>query len=273
LVERPSPQLILEYIPLGNLEDLQAITEQESLAVLCQSLDALDCVHDQGIVHRDIKPENILILTRDPLHIKLSDFGLSKATTSLKTFCGTLFYAAPEIYEKSLRSRGTYTSAVDIWSLGGVVFKKAYGFPDFHQRYAGLQWCSKIIERLNDRDSDPLIDFLSTAMLIIDPKRRYSTRDCWVQAVELSGWFESRSPTPTQVSYTLDQHRSYSAEEQQVVELVGTSQVTVNHYLISYGTEEQEVEDQQSLANASDEVSTQRIISRKLGLVVQDRQE
>jgi serine/threonine protein kinase len=251
LIETPSPQLILEYIPLGNLKDLQAITAEESLAVLCQSLDALDCVHDQGIVHRDIKPENILVETRDPLHIKLSDFGLSKATSSLKSFCGTHLYAAPEIYEKHCGSY--YTSAVDIWSLGVVIFKCAYGLPDCHRRDVGLSWCNKIIERLNDWDSDPLIDFLSTAMLIIDPKWRHSARNCWVQALELSGWFESRSPTPTQVSYTLDKH---SAKERHVVEVIGISQATVDSCLISHSTEEQEVEDQRSLANTSNEVST-----------------
>jgi hypothetical protein len=53
----------------------------------------------------------------------------------------------------------------------------------------------------------------------------------------------------------LDQYQSSSAEEQEAVEVIGTSQATVNHYLISYDTEDQEIEDQQSLANTSNEVS------------------
>ncbi|PQE09037.1 CAMK family kinase protein [Rutstroemia sp. NJR-2017a BBW] len=87
--------------------------DQESLTILCQSLDALNSVHEDGTVHRDIKPENILVHSRIPLHIKLSVFGLSKVTADLQTFCGTHLYAAPEIYTTP---RGTYyTNACDIW--------------------------------------------------------------------------------------------------------------------------------------------------------------
>ncbi|KAF2744334.1 kinase-like protein, partial [Sporormia fimetaria CBS 119925] len=78
------------------------------------------------IVHRDIKPENILVLSRSPFHIKLSDFGLAKAGSYLETRCGTLVYTAPEIAQYCRpNSAGSprYTCAVDIWSLGVVVFQ------------------------------------------------------------------------------------------------------------------------------------------------------
>ena len=245
-IERPSPQLILEYLPLGNLQSLHAqrpITDQESLAILCQNLDALTSVHEQGIVHRDIKPENILVQSRDPLHIKLSEFGLSKATADLQMFCGTLLYAAPEIYQNP---RVTYyTNVVDFWSLGVVVFQYAYGLPDFHNGNGGLYWCKKIISQLTDWDPDILLDFLSNAMLTIKPERRLSAKDCWVQALQLSVPSENRCPTPTQASYNLDQHQfSHKAEEQRAVgEVIGSTQTTIDHYLIDYNTEEQVVED------------------------------
>ena len=74
---------------------------------LCQSVahqmcQALEYLHHANITHRDIKPDNILIKSRDPLVVKLTDFGLSKVITNedsfLKTFCGTLLYCAPEVY-------------------------------------------------------------------------------------------------------------------------------------------------------------------------------
>lgn len=85
VLEMPSPRLILEYLPLGNLDDQnrkQRISEYENLRILRQGLNALNCLHEEGIVHRDIKPENILVQSRDrfSFHIKLSDFGLSKQT-------------------------------------------------------------------------------------------------------------------------------------------------------------------------------------------------
>lgn len=78
----------MEYLPLENLETLERVTYEESLAALCQSLDALISAHEHDIVHRDIKPENILVQSRNPLQIRLSDFGLSKVAVDLQTFCG-----------------------------------------------------------------------------------------------------------------------------------------------------------------------------------------
>ncbi|KAL9019542.1 MAG: hypothetical protein Q9185_003162 [Variospora sp. 1 TL-2023] len=165
LLEKPSPYLILEYLPLGNLKAQERITDIESLTILCQSLDALTAVHEDGIVHRDVKPENILIQSRNPLHIKLSDFGLSKASLDLQTFCGTHEYAAPEIYPTGRST--SYTEACDIWSLGVVVFEYAYGpLPRLRKKDIGVPWCQKIVNLLHDWDSDALVDLLSSAMTV-----------------------------------------------------------------------------------------------------------
>ncbi|KAH9212265.1 kinase-like domain-containing protein [Leptodontidium sp. 2 PMI_412] len=178
LVEKLSPRLILEYLPLGNLHDRhkqQPFSDQESLNILCQSLNALTSVHKDGIVYRDIKPENILVQSRNPLHLKFTDFSLLKATVDLITFCGTHRYAAPEIY--TTRCATYYTKACDIWSLGVVVFEYAYG-PLPKSSSIGLRWCEKIIRQVNDRDSDDLVDFLAAAMLIIEPDSRLPAREC-----------------------------------------------------------------------------------------------
>ncbi|KAG9230392.1 kinase-like domain-containing protein [Amylocarpus encephaloides] len=205
LIETPSPRLILEYLPCGNLEDqhkYHRFSYQESLTILCQSLDALTSVHENDIVHRDIKPANILVLSRNPLHIKLGDFGVSKATADLQTFCGTPLYAAPEIY--TTRRSEYYTKACDIWSLGVIVFNYAYGpLPEFYREDEGLAWCKIIIKQVNDWDSDDLVDFLSTAMLIIKPDDRLPARECWEQALQLSAPSQSRCPTLTQASYSV----------------------------------------------------------------------
>ncbi|KAG4431789.1 hypothetical protein IFR05_012728 [Cadophora sp. M221] len=266
LVERPTPRLILEYLPLGNLDDQhkqQLFSDQESLTILCQSLDALTSVHQDGVVHRDIKPENILVQSRNPLHLKFTDFGLSKATADLKTFCGTHRYFAPEIY--TTRRVIYYTKACDIWSLGVVVFEYAYG-PLPKSSSIGLRWCEKIIRQVNDWDSDDLVDFLAAAMLIIEPDSRLPARECWKQALQLSAPSQSRCLTPTQASYPVsvlqDASDPYSAmpsasptevatfiareciEGRDLVQGTNTaSSQAVDHYLIDCGTEEPEPED------------------------------
>lgn len=184
----------MEYLPLGNLKAQERITDTESLTILCQSLDALTAVHEDGIVHRDVKPENILIQSRNPLQIKLSDFGLSKASLDLQTFCGTHEYAAPEIYSTGRST--SYTEACDIWSLGVVVFEYAYGpLPRLRNKDVGVPWCQKIVNLLHDWDSDALVDLLSNAMLVIEPGSRLCARACWEQALQVS-WDRCGTPTP-----------------------------------------------------------------------------
>ena len=146
--------IIMECISGGELQtELRArssLSEPEVQQITRQITHALQYLHRRGITHRDIKPDNILIASRSPLVVKLSDFGLSKCVadqeTFLKTFCGTLLYCAPEIYpDYSMYAGGMqtkrrrvgehaprispYSEAVDMWSFGAVIFHLLCGKP------------------------------------------------------------------------------------------------------------------------------------------------
>ncbi|KAI1206402.1 uncharacterized protein F4807DRAFT_229455 [Annulohypoxylon truncatum] len=147
--------IIMEYVPGGDLGKLiqehGPIAEPYVKIMAGQLLDALKYLHENKITHRDVKPDNILIQSTSPLVVKLTDFGLSKMIdteqTFLKTFCGTLLYCAPEVYseyssydyngKRTQRygqrpaDRERYDHAVDIWSLGGVLFYSLTGSPPF----------------------------------------------------------------------------------------------------------------------------------------------
>ncbi|KAJ2994029.1 hypothetical protein NUW58_g1658 [Xylaria curta] len=147
--------IIMEYVSGGDLgkfiQENGAIAEPHVKTIAKQLVNALGYLHDNKITHRDVKPDNILIHSTNPLVVKLTDFGLSKMIdteqTFLKTFCGTLLYCAPEVYteyasyddygrrtnRKSHRpvDRERYDHAVDIWSLGGVLFYTLTGSPPF----------------------------------------------------------------------------------------------------------------------------------------------
>ncbi|HJP65379.1 MAG TPA: serine/threonine-protein kinase [Actinomycetota bacterium] len=97
------------------------------VALLRPVADALDVAHGKGLVHRDVKPANILIATSGPggpEHIYLSDFGLTKRTTSVSgltqtgQFMGTVDYVAPEQVQGS-----GVTGAADQYSLGCVAYE------------------------------------------------------------------------------------------------------------------------------------------------------
>ena len=90
----------------------------------------MEHLHRYEIVYRDLKPENILLDANG--HIALCDFGLSKANLqkddTTNTFCGTTEYLAPEV----LLDEQGYTTMVDFWSLGVLVFEMCCGWSPFY---------------------------------------------------------------------------------------------------------------------------------------------
>ncbi|MCJ1253264.1 hypothetical protein MMC24_001075 [Lignoscripta atroalba] len=183
--EEVEPMLVMEYVDGGNLEDWSGrLTEHEIVIMLDHLLRGVEHLHRRGLVHRDIKPANILI--RQPLHFMLCDFGLANFSYLLRTFCGTSLYVAPEVREGSC-----YTPAVDMWSLGVVVYQYIYGLPevDLGLLEVDLQkrniWYQTLIREINDWESDALIDFLSSSMLRYNANERLSASDCLKESSRL----------------------------------------------------------------------------------------
>ncbi|MCJ1395222.1 hypothetical protein MMC18_008105 [Xylographa bjoerkii] len=167
--------LVTAYMPFGNLDDNESIS---SITVTLQVLEALEYLHGRGIAHRDIKPQNILV--QSPSNIKLADFGLARRKSVFTTWCGTWQYCAPEITKEHL----PYDPKVDIWSLGVVVFERAYDCPVRSTSLDGKEWYNKIVEDVKDVEDDRLIEIL-IQMLKIQPDQRLSATDCLREADRL----------------------------------------------------------------------------------------
>jgi serine/threonine protein kinase len=75
---------IMEYMPQSLDALMPLLTLSQSVHILCGASLGLAVSHDQGILHADVKPANILI-SEDGREIKLADYGLSQALTSLRT--------------------------------------------------------------------------------------------------------------------------------------------------------------------------------------------
>lgn len=123
--------LLYEYLPNGSLDSYykkMSIQHSKlwkpSIKYMCRWIkeltQAIYFLHNcyYPIMHRDIKPSNILL--DEDLHIKLTDFGLSRTIKKkhdiykMSGCTGTLRYMAPEI----LFNKGEdYNLKIDIYSL------------------------------------------------------------------------------------------------------------------------------------------------------------
>ncbi|KAI9806700.1 MAG: hypothetical protein M1825_006157 [Sarcosagium campestre] len=172
--------IIMEYVPHGDLGTLisenGALPELTAKALARQILSALEYLHTRKITHRDIKPDNILVASNIPFVVKLSDFGLSKVIDSqetfLKTFCGTLLYCAPEVFNRypeyvndrlkrprrpMMRSTPhRYNQACDMWSFAAVLFMTLSGSAPY---------------TVETGDKDYMLDKIMTTELDVQPLR------------------------------------------------------------------------------------------------------
>jgi len=121
--------IIMELIQGGELYqgliNQGRFLEANVFPLFSQLVDAVRYLHSIGVCHRDLKLENILF-ENSTNQLKLTDFGLSKMLTLhdhdlMKTRCGTPTYIAPEVIRAE-----EYSNAIDIWSLGVILYTLLY---------------------------------------------------------------------------------------------------------------------------------------------------
>lgn len=166
--------LLFEYVEGGQMLDYivshGSLSEKLARKFARSIALALDYCHRNSIVHRDLKIENIMMTSAGD--IKIIDFGLSNLyspKTLLKTYCGSLYFAAPEL----LCAKPYIGPEVDIWSFGVVLFVLVCGRVPFDDKSVSV-----LHEKIK-RGKVEYPQFLSKEcvsllqrMLVIDPNRR-----------------------------------------------------------------------------------------------------
>lgn len=104
------------------------------LEMMFPVMDALEYLHNRGILHLDIKPSNIMV--ENGRNVRLMDLGIAYAgaTFDLSSagLLGTAGYAAPEQNIEPGKSVDNLDSATDVYGLGATIYELLSGkTPDF----------------------------------------------------------------------------------------------------------------------------------------------
>ncbi|XP_071613239.1 SNF-related serine/threonine-protein kinase-like [Heliangelus exortis] len=209
--------LILELGDGGDMFDHimrheGGLAEARAKHYFAQIVHAISYCHKLHVVHRDLKPENVVFFQEQGV-VKLTDFGFSnlfQPGKMLTTSCGSLAYSAPEI----LLGDEYDAPAVDIWSLGVILYMLVCGHPPF-QEANDSETLTMIMDcryTVPPHVSAQCADLISR-MLQRDPKQRAS-----LEEIEGHAWLQGVDPSPaSRCLLPLTSHKRVSQEEHEII--------------------------------------------------------
>jgi serine/threonine-protein kinase len=129
------PYIVTEYLKgctLAHLlQAMRPLPEKDAIKIAGLLCEALQYLHDHGVVHRDLKPQNVMICCDGT--IRLMDFGLARDTVSRRIThvgntgsMGTPDYMAPEQVKGKRADKRT-----DIYNLGALLYEMVTGSVPF----------------------------------------------------------------------------------------------------------------------------------------------
>ena len=178
------PYIVMEYLrgcTLAHLmEAMSPLPEKDALKIASLLCEALQYLHDNGVIHRDLKPHNVMIGCDGT--IRLLDFGLANAsalrrvTVAASTpMMGTPDYMAPEQVKGQ---RGD--ARTDIYGLGAMLYEMLTGHAPFEADNSLAAMNARVVgdpEPLRQLDPaiSPNVEEIVLHAMERDPSKRQSS--------------------------------------------------------------------------------------------------
>lgn len=165
--------IVMEYLEGETLSDYlireEKIDEKKAINLMMPVLEALEKVHQKGIIHRDIAPDNIFVIRDEEgkEKVKLIDFGAARFASTSHSKSLTVVIKKGYSAEEQYRSNGEQGVYTDVYSVAAVMYKMVTGIvpPDAFERRTAIETKKKDILDEPGKYNRNLSDSFVTAIL------------------------------------------------------------------------------------------------------------